>query len=68
MPRRAKYETQLKRNKEAVPTEPQPEITRVFKEITNKDGVQHIEEQPAVSPPAPKDTLVEAEPEDAPDK
>lgn len=62
MPRRAKYETQLKRNREAVPTEPQPEITRVFKEITDKDGEQFIEEQPSVSPPPPKETLVDAEP------
>lgn len=63
MPRRLPYKTQLKRNEEAVPTEPQKEITRVFKEVTGKDGTQHIEEQPPVSPPPPKETLVEADPE-----
>ena len=63
MPRRVPYKIQLKRNRDAVPTEPQPEITRVFKEITTNDGTQHVEEEPSVSPPPPKETLVEAEPE-----
>lgn len=61
MPRKTRHEIQQEKNKEAVPTEPQEEITRVFKEITGKDGAQHVQEQPSISPPPPKETLVNAD-------
>lgn len=62
LPRRPKYETQLKRNKEAVPTEPQEEITRVFKTHTAPDGADVLEEQPPITnAPVPGDETLEAD-------